>query len=87
MHFLINSEASGYTFIDHCLISLICDHLGIESMVMSKLKHVHGFDEIIAKQSLTHYLHFNIVLQKHKKLTASMFITDLDSYNAILNKS
>ena len=55
-------------------------------MVMSKLKCVCGFDEVIAKQSLTHCLHFNIVLQKHKELTASMFITDLGFYNAILSK-
>ena len=84
--FLIDSEIFEYAFINCCLILLVCDCLGIESMIMLKLKHVCGFDRVIAKQSLTHCLYLNIVLQKHKKLITSMFITDLSPYDAILDK-
>lgn len=86
LYFLIKLEAFEYIFIDCYLVLLICNYLGIKFMIILKPKHMHKFNEVIAKQSFTYCLHFNIILQKHKKLTVLIFITDLKSHNAILNK-
>ena len=82
----MNTRVIEYAFINRSFVFSICKHLKIESIFLFKFKRVRKFNEQIFLRSLTHCIHFNIILQKHKKLTASLFIIDLKFHAAILNK-
>lgn len=84
IQFLVDTGASGYSFVDRSMVKPICECLHIEPIPMARRKLVRGYDGKISATPLTHCIHPNLTLQGHKELSIPMYITDLGSHPAIL---
>lgn len=84
IQFLVDTGASGYSFIDRSMVKPICKRLQIEPIPMARRKLVRGYDGKISSTPLIHCIHPNLILQGYKELSIPIFITDLGSHPAIL---
>ncbi len=84
---LVDTEAADYSFIDELTAQNVCDHLQIESLPLTKLKPIRGFDDHYAKKLITHAIYPNLTVQDHMKRFASMLITRLGRHQMILEKT
>lgn len=86
LHFLVDTGATGYAFVDRRLAKEICQTLAIEPVQLSKPKLVRGYDGQLCKKPITHAIYPNLILPGHKEPTAPMLIADLGQHAAILGK-
>ena len=83
---LIDTDATGYAFIDETTAHIMCENLGINPIPLSKPKPIKGFDGHLAKQPITHAIYPGLTVQDHSELTAPMLITPLGQHPVILGK-
>ena len=82
---LLDTGATGYSFIDPSMARRVCDKLQIKSIRLSKPKAIRGFD---GKQALdvTHAIYPTMTVQEHKETITLMLITKLGQHPFILGK-
>ena len=83
---LVDTDATGYAFIDEMTAHIICENLRISPISLLKPKPVKGFDEHLVKRSITHAIYLSLTVQDHLELTAPMLITPLRQHPVILGK-
>ncbi len=81
---LINTEVTDMTFIDESLMSELCEHFDIQSILLLKSKSIQSYDEISDWKSITHALYTSIMIQEHKNEMMFLLITCLDQYKIII---
>jgi len=86
LHFLIDDDSVIYTIVHSNLINKVCKKLKIQSISLTKEKLIRDYDEKIFKKIITHKILFNLIIESHKKLTASMLIADINHHEVILSK-
>ena len=59
VRFLIDIDASDYVFVHFNLIDQICDYLNFESILFSKSKRLHDYNDVISF-TVTHVIYLNI---------------------------
>ncbi len=84
---LIDTEAADYSFIDELIAQNVCDHLQIESLPLTKLKPIRGFDDHYAKKLIIHAIYSNLTVSDHMKRFVPMLITRLNQHRMILRKT
>ena len=82
---LLDTGATGYSFVDPSMVQRICDKLLIEPIRLSKPKAIRGFDSRQAPD-VTHAIYPTMTVQDHSKLTTLMLITKLGQHQIILGK-
>ena len=82
---LLDTGATGYSFVDPAIAQHICDDLLIEPIRLSKPKAIRGFDGKQAP-SVTHAIYPTITIQDHTKTMTPMLITKLGQHQIILGK-
>ena len=82
---LLDTGATGYSFVDPVMAQRICDDLLIEPIRLSKPKAICGFD---GKQALcvTHAIYPTMTLKEHRETTTPILITKLGQHQIILGK-
>ena len=82
---LLDTGATGYSFVDSSIARRICDNLLIEPIRLSKPKAICGFD---GKQApnVTHAIYLTMTVKDHKETTTPMLITKLGQHQIILRK-
>ena len=82
---LLNTRATGYSFVDPAMARCICDELIIEPIRLSKPKAIRGFD---GKRALdvTHAIYPTMTVQNHRETITPMLITKLGQHQIILGK-
>jgi len=83
---LINSDFVVYTLIHDKLVNKVCQKLEISSISLAKEKLIQEYDEKLARKTITHKILLNLTIERHKKLTMSMLIADIEHHEAILSK-
>jgi len=81
---LIDTEVIDMTFINESLMSKLCEHFNIQSILLSKLKLIQMYDEIFDWKSITDTLYTSIMIQEHKNEMMSLLITHLDQHKIII---
>jgi len=81
---LINTEVTDMTFINESLMSELCEHFDIQSILLSKSKLIQLYDEISDRKSITYALYTSIMIQEHKNEMMSLLITHLDQHKIII---
>ena len=82
---LLDTGATGYSFVDPSMVRRICDELLIEPIRLSKPKAIRGFDGKRAPD-VTHAIYPTMTVQDHSELTTPMLITKLGQHQIILEK-
>lgn len=82
---LLDTGATGYSFIDEVVAQIVCNGFGIEPVCLLKPKPLRGFDGQRA-EPITHAIYPSLSVQHHTENTAPMLITKLGHYQAILGK-
>ena len=59
IRFLIDIDVFNYAFVHFNLINQICDHLNFKSILLSKLKRLRDYNDVISF-IITHVIYFNI---------------------------
>ena len=82
---LLDTGATGYSFVDPAMACRVCDKLGIEPIRLSKPKAIRGID---GKQALsvTHAIYPTMAVQDHRETTTPMLLTKLGQHQIILGK-
>ena len=82
---LLDTGATGYSFVDSAMARRVCNKLEIEPIWLSKPKAIRGFD---GKQALsvTHAIYPTMTIQDYKEMTTPMLITKLGQHQIILGK-
>ena len=82
---LLDTGATGYSFVDPTMARRVCDKLQIEPIGLSKPKAIRGFD---GKQApnVTHAIYPTMTVQDHRETTTPMLITKLGQHQIILGK-
>jgi len=83
---LIDSDFIIYTLIHNKLVDKVCQKLEIQFILLAKEKLIREYDEKLARKTITHKILLNLTIERHKKLTMSMLITDIEHHEAILSK-
>ena len=83
---LIDTGATGYTFIDETTTHFICENLGINPVPLLRPKPIKGFDGHLAKRAITHAIYPDLTVHDYCELTAPMLITPLGQQPIILGK-
>ncbi len=81
---LIDTEVTDMTFINESLMSELCEHFDIQSILLSKSKLIQLYDEIFDWKSITYTLYTLIMIQEHKNEMMSLLITCLDQHKIII---
>ncbi len=81
---LINIEVIDMTFIDESLMSKLCEHFDIQSILLLKLKSIWLYDETSDWKSITYALYTSIMIQEHKNEMMLLLITCLDQHKIII---
>ena len=76
---LLDTGATGYSFVDPVMARRVCGDLAIELIRLSKPKAIRGFDGKQAS-SVTHAIYSTMTIQDHTKTTTPMLITKLGQY-------
>ncbi len=74
---LIDIKVIDMTFIDESLMSELCEHFDIQSILLLKSKLIQSYDEISDQKLITHALYTLIMIQEHKNEMMSLLITCL----------
>ena len=82
---LLDTGATGYSFVNPAMAQRICDNLLIEPIRLSKPKAIRGFDGKQAP-SVTHAIYPTMTIQTHTETTTPMLITKLGQHPIILGK-
>ena len=82
---LLDTEATGYFFVDPSMARRVCDKLHIKPVRLSKSKAFRGFDGKPAP-NVTHAFYPTMTILDHKETTTSMLITKLDQHQIIFGK-
>ncbi len=72
------------TFINESLMSELCEHFDIQSILLLKSKLIQLYDEIFDWKLITHALYTFIMIQKHKNEMMFLLITCLDQHKIII---
>ncbi len=86
LDFLVDTGATGYTFINKALVPVIYNALGLDPLLLAKPKRIRGFDGVVRKKPIIHAIYPTLQLDGYTESTLLMLITDLGSYSAILGK-
>ncbi len=81
---LIDTEVTDITFIDKSLMSKLCKHFDIQSILLLKSKLIQLYDEISDWKLITHALYTSIMIQEHKNEMMFLLITCLDQHKIII---
>jgi len=81
---LINIEVIDMTFINEFLMSELCEHFDIQSILLLKSKSIQLYDETSDQQSIIYALYTSIMIQKHKNKMMSLLITCLEQHKIII---
>ena len=76
---LLDTGATGYSFVDPAMAQCICDNLLIELIRLSKPKAIQGFDGKQAP-SVTHAIYPTMMIKEHRETTTPMLITKLGQH-------
>ena len=82
---LLDTGATGYSFIDPAMARRICDKLVMEPIQLSKPKAIRGFDGKQAP-SVTYAIYPTMTVKDHRETTTPMLITKLGQHQIILGK-
>ena len=82
---LLDTGATGYSFVDPSMARRVCDKLHIEPVRLSKPKALRGFDGKPAL-NVTHAIYPTMTILDHKETTTPMLITKLGQHQIILGK-
>jgi len=82
---LINTDVIDMTFIKKFLISELCKYFDIQSILLSKLKLIQLYDEILNQKSITYILYILITIQEYKNEIMFLLITYLKQHKIIIN--
>ena len=82
---LLDTGATGYSFVDPSMARRVCDELHIEPVRLSKPKALRGFDGKPAP-NVTHAIYLTMTILDHKETTTPMLITKLGQHQIILRK-
>ena len=82
---LLDTGATGYSFVDPAMARRVCDDLAIEPIRLSKPKAIRGFDGKRAPD-VTHAIYPTMTVQDHREMVTSMLITKLGQHQIILGK-
>ena len=80
---LIDTGATGYSFINSSIVQSVCETLKISPLKLSKPKRLKTFEgkEVT---SVTHTIHPTLTVQGHSESLCPMFIADIGNYSIIL---
>ena len=82
---LIDTGATGWSFVDEDIARILCNGLQMEPVRLSKPRPLKGFDGQRAK-SVTHAIYPTLTVQNHSESTCPMLITKLGHHDMILGK-
>ena len=82
---LLDTGATGYSFIDPSMARRVCDKLQIEPIRLSKPKAIRDFDGKRAPD-VTHAIYPTMTVQEHRETITPMLITKLGQHPIILGK-
>ena len=82
---LLDTGATGYSFVDPSMVRRVCDKLHIEPVRLSRPKALRGFDGKPAL-NVTHAIYPTMTILDHKETTTPMLITKLGQHQIILGK-
>ena len=82
---LLDTGATGYSFVDSAMAQRICNDLLIEPIRLSKPKAIRGFDGKQAP-SVTHAIYPIMTVKNHRETTTPMLITKLGQHQIIFGK-
>ena len=83
---LVDTGATGYSFIDEISAQLVCDKLGIAPTPLSKPRPIKGFDGQNSLSPITHMINPNLTVQGHMESQCPMLITKLGNHPVIIEK-
>ena len=81
---LINTEVINMTFINESLMSELCEHFDIQSILLLKSKSIQSYDETSDWKSIKYTLYTSIMIQKYKNEMIFLLITCLDQHKIII---
>ena len=84
LKFLINTDVTGYAFIDKRLINQMCEKLQIIYVRLNQSKSVEEYDDQMTSKLIIHVIYSTLTVENYKKLTALMFITCFKHQDVIL---
>ena len=82
---LLDTGATGYSFVDPAIAWRLCDNLLIKPIRLSKPKAIRGFDRKQAP-NVTHAIYPTMTVKDHRETTTPMLITKLGQHQIILGK-
>ena len=82
---LLDTGATGYSFVDPAMARQICDNLAIEPIRLSKPKAIRGFDGKRVPD-VTHAIYPTMTVQDHRETVTPMLVTKLGQHQIILGK-
>ncbi len=82
---LVDTGATGYSFIDEVIAQTVCDRLKIEPQRLVKPKPLKGFDGRPGK-AITHAIYPAMTVHEHVETVTPMLITSLGNHPIILGK-
>jgi len=82
---LVDTGATGYSFIDEVIAQTVCDRLKIEPQRLLKPKPLKGFDGRPG-QAITHAIYPTMTVHAHVETVTPMLITSLGNHPIILGK-
>ncbi len=71
------------TFINESLMSELCEHFDIQSILLLKSKLIQLYNKIFDWKLITHALYTSIMIQEHKNEMMFLLITCLDQHKII----
>jgi len=88
LQFLIDTGASGFSFIDRSIAYKIYDFLNIQFITILKPKSLRKYNEIKAERNIIQIIFPTLYLEQnnYKEPFLPIFIADLNNYKAILRK-
>ena len=83
---LLDTGATGYSFIDEEEAQFVCTKLGIQPLPLAKPRPLRGYDGQLAKGPITHAIYPSLDIEGHTEVTVPMLITRLGNHKVILGK-
>jgi len=82
---LVDTDATGYSFIDTVIAQTVCERLQIEPIRLLKPKPLKGFDGRPGRD-ITHAIYPTMTIHDHVETVTPMLITHLGNHPIILGK-
>ena len=82
---LLDTKATGYSFVDPAMARRVCNKLEIKPIWLSKPKAIRGFNGKRAPD-VTHAIYPTMTMQDYRETVTPMLITKLDQHQIILGK-